>query len=218
MRSIFKTILTVSSFCLLAAAPAQASVFVWQSEDGMVSASFSDSWGLVHNQSPSGLMTIKAPGDHDYATCQVNASDDGRFKVYPVHYAPNIQRLHVSKGMWEGHFARESSVTFHKVLDNAGLSDGFASMASVSFETANGPKMMKRALAFASLQGDTLYTVECSAEEHAYHKWHNAFLSFVKSVEFKRTTNHALTGYYRDFLADSEIKIKGQTILEDTYH
>ena len=91
-------------------------------------------------------------------------------------------------------------------------------MANVLYETQDGPKMMKRAIAFARLYNNVLYTVECSAEESVYEKWHNSFLSFIKSVNLEAHTNFAVEGYYRSFLDDCLLKIKGETVLDDTYY
>jgi hypothetical protein len=163
-------------------------------------------------------LTVKAPGDHDYATCVISAKQDERFKIYPIHYSGALQRENYSKDMWEDYYNGQTSTVYHLVKDDAGLDEGFASMASVSYETAVGPRMVKRAIAFASLYGNTLYGVECSAEESAYGRWHDQFMSFVKAVDFKRTTNNALSGYYRDFIEDGSLLIKGQNFLDDTYH
>jgi hypothetical protein len=218
MRLFSKAVLSVSVILGLGVSNAQASVFVWDSPDANVSVSFGDDWARVHNQKPHDLLTVKAPGDHDYATCVISATQDERFKIYPAHYDAAIQRENFSKTMWENYYNGQTSTVYHLIKDDAGLGDGFASMASVSYETAVGPRIHKRAIAFASLYGNTLYGVECSAEESAYERWHDRFLSFVKAVDFKRTTNHALSGYYRDFIDDGSLLIKGQYTLEDTYH
>ncbi len=222
MRLFSKTVLTVSAFLsfglMQGASDARASIYYWQSPDGNVSASFVDGWKRVHNQKPSDLLSVKAPGDRDFATCVISAHKDERFKIYPVHYSGQIQRRYFSEDMWARYYNGQTSPVFHLIKDDAGLGQGFASMVSVSYETSTGPRMMKRALAFASLYGNTLYGVECSAEASAYDRWHNSFLSFVKSIDFKRRTNHALSGYYRDFVQDSALLIKGPRFADDTYN
>lgn len=216
---MFKSLIR-SCVCVLAlgfSVPASAEVFYWQDHKTGVSASFPDRWDFVTNVDPNDVLTVYAPGEGHMATCRVNAKNDARFAIYPRHYAGQIQRLYVSDEMWERYYAYADNPVFHSRVDDVGLSHGFASMAQVSFETVDGPKALKRGIAFASLYGNILYTVECSAEASVYHLWHDAFLSFIKSVDFKKHTNHALSGYYRDFLKDKVIKVRGQTVLDDSY-
>ena len=217
---MFKSIIRFSlcAFAFGLAAPASAEVFYWQDHETGVSASFPDRWDFVTNTDPNDVLTVYAPGEGHMASCRVNAKEDARYAIYPRHYAGQIQRLYVSDEMWERFYAYADNPVFHSREDDKGLSHGFASMAHVSFETVDGPKALKRAVAFASLYGNTLYTVECSSEASVFHLWQGAFMSFIKSVDFKKHTNHALSGYYRDFLQDRVLKVRGQTVLDDTYH
>ena len=91
-------------------------------------------------------------------------------------------------------------------------------MAVVSYDTTRGAKLRKRAIGFASYYRNKIYTVEWSAEESVYHKWHNAFLGVIKSVDFHDGTNFAFSGYYRDFINDTTLKVRGPSVFEDTYH
>ncbi|MAI63054.1 MAG: hypothetical protein CBB87_11355 [Micavibrio sp. TMED27] len=220
MRLFSNSVLTLSTLAALSCGfvtDAKASVFFWQSEDKKVSVTFQDTWGRVSNQKPSDLLTVKAPGSLEYAMCTISQREDERFKIYPNQYAPHIQKLNFSKDMWTLHFDGQKNPVIHEVRDAAQLSVGYASMASASYETAVGPKMRKRAIGFASLYRNKLYTVECSAEESVYDEWHGAFMSFMKAVEFNVETNHALSGYYRDFIDDTKLWVKGPTVTEDTY-
>ena len=209
---------TVSMIIALVAGAAQASVFVWQDPASDARLSFPDSWKPVNNQNPGDVLTIRAPGENDFAQCRLNVQPEDRFKIYPVDYSPEIQRLNVSKAFWEKSFDLYDNVVLDQVADNAGLGRGFGSWATASYETTKGAKMFKRSMAYASYYNNHIYTVECSAEQGAYDRWHNPFLTVVKSVDFKKTTNHAYTGYYRDFLSDKTLKIRGATVLDDTYH
>lgn len=205
--------------CALSASPAKADVFYWQDGDTRMSLSFPDRWARVSNQNPGDVMTIRAPGVYDFAECRVNVKADGRFKIYPVGYDAHIQRRDFSMPYWESYYGIYNNVVFRDVVDNAGLGRGFASMATAAYETASGPKMMKRSLAFASYYRNHVYTVECSAEDSAYLKWHTAFQGVVKSMDFHDPSNNrAVIGYYREFLDDDTLKISGPTIFEDSYH
>lgn len=218
MRKVF-AISAVSTLALLAGmSAARADVFVWRDPGSKMTVSFADTWGQINNQNPGDVLTVKAPGTNDFATCKVNVADEGRFKIYPRRNAGAIQRLFVSQDYWDGYLAQYDNVTVHEGTDNNGLGDGFASMASVSYDTTRGAKMRKRAIGFASYYRNKIYTVECSAEESAYSKWHNAFMGFIKSVDFHDGTNFAISGYYRDFLQDKTLKVRGPSVFEDTYY
>ncbi len=213
--------LQISVFALslgLAASAAKADVFYWQDPESGASLSFPDRWETVNNQNPGDVLTIRAPGDNEFAECRLNVQPEGRFKIYPISYSPEIQRLNVSAPYWDQYFGAYNNVNVGKVSDNAGLGRGFGSWATASYETAKGAKMNKQAMAYASYYDKHIYTVECSAEHGAFSKWYNPFLSVVKSVNFKKTTNNNYTGYYRDFLSDKTLKIRGATVLDDTYH
>ena len=201
---------------------AHADVHVWQDLHSKMTVSYNDTWQRVSNQNPDDVLTVRAPdralGVYDYAECKINVADEGRFKIYPVRYSGNIQRLYISEDFWDRYLGQYDNVVIHKGTDNNGLGDGFASMASVSYETVKGAKMAKRAIGFASHYNNRIYTVECSAEESAYHEWHGAFLSFIKSIDFHDRTNFAISGYYRDFLGDKELKVRGPSVFEDSYH
>ncbi|MCC6597981.1 MAG: hypothetical protein IT559_04255 [Alphaproteobacteria bacterium] len=208
--------------CILALGsvfPASAEVFYWQDPGSKMSLSFPDRWAQVSNQYPGDVITIAAPGRNEFAGCHVNVQDDRRFAIYPAGYDAHIQRRDFSMPYWESYYGIHNNVVFRDVYDNAGLGRGFASMAAASYETASGPKMMKRSIAFASYYNNRVYTVECSAEDSVYPKWHNAFQSIIKSIDFHDPTNaRSSTGYYRDFLRDRTLKVRGQNVFEDSYH
>jgi hypothetical protein len=211
--------LTVLSTAMLAASgAARADVFYWQDPESGASLTFPDRWAQVSNQNPGDVLTVRAPGGNDFAECRLNVQPDGRFKIYPAEYSPQIQRKNISRDFWDGAFALYNNVNIDQVSDNAGLGRGFGSWATASYETAKGARMIKRSLAYASYYDRHVYTLECSAEAAAYDRWVNPFLSVVKSVNFKKTSNGQTTGYYRDFLSDKTLKIRGATVLDDTYH
>lgn len=202
----------------LAASAAQADVFYWQDPESGASLTFPDRWLQVNNQNPGDVLTVRAPGADAFAECRLNVQPEGRFKIYPVGLSSQIQKLNFSRDYWDGYFGAYNNVTINDVRDNAGLGRGFASTASASYETAKGPRMLKRSVAYVSYFNKHVYTVECSAENSAFDKYFNPFLSVVKSVDFKKPSNYNYTGYYRDFLKDKPLKVRGQTMLDDTYH
>lgn len=222
-----KNIIRLSSVCALALFggmnSVSADIAVWQDVNTKMSLSYDDTWRAVSNQNPGDVLTITAPnqsvhGRYDFAGCKVNITDDGRFKIYPHRNSGAIQRIAYSKGYWDRYFGLYNDVVVHEGTDNNGLGDGFASMASFSFTTHKGAMVRKRGLGFASHYRNKVYLVECSAEESVYHEWHNAFLNVIKSVDFHEGTNFAITGYYRDFLQDDTLKVRGPHLFDDTYY
>jgi hypothetical protein len=216
-----KNILKIAGFSLMLAlsvSTAQAEQFYWQDRASGASLSFPDSWKQVNNNNPGDVLTIRAPGLYHDAECRLNVQPEGRFKIYPVDYSGEIQRLHISAPYWEEFYATHNDVVFGEVRDNAGLGRGFASLVTARYETAKGARMIKTSMGFASYYNNHIYTLECAAEQSAYADWERTFLSIVQSVDFKKTTDHNYTGYYRDFLSDKTLKIRGATVLDDTYH
>ena len=223
MKNQFKTILLTGAIAACSyAAQVQASVYYWQNTDKTVSASFSDAWKTVHNQRDGDVLTVHAPGVGHFATCSINIKADNRFAIYPHKFSENIRNVALTSEYWDEYFANVDAPQYHTVLHDAGLGKGFATMALLSFESVpdneSAPRVFKRGIAFASLYNNAIHTVECSAEATVYHQWHDRFLSFVKSVDFKQPTNYAYTGYYRNFLEDCILKVRGPRWTDDTYH
>lgn len=208
----------LSTVLILAAGAAQADVFYWQDPESGASITFPDRWETTSNKNPGDVLTINAPGANDFATCRLNVQPEGRFKIYPIGYSDEIQRTRFSLEFLEQKvFAHYDDVSIDQFSDNAGLGRGFASWASATYTTAYGPKMRKQAMAYVSYYNNHVYTLECSAEASAYARWYNPFLSVLKSVDFKKTTNHNYTGYYRNFLGDRTLVVHGERPVDDYY-
>ena len=138
------------AFFGLAVQSASAEVFVWRDQASKMTVSYPDTWRHANNQNPNDRLTVLASGPNDFAQCVVNIQEEGRFKVYPVGLSAPIQRLYVSAEYWDEYLARYDNPVLHDGYDNRGLGDGNASMVSVSYTTAKGAKMQRRALGFAS--------------------------------------------------------------------
>lgn len=194
-------------FMSVVAFPAAAGVFVWKDSASDVAVSFPDTWARVHNQKSNDILTIAAPGVHDYASCRVRVSDDKRFVIYPRSYARNIQHVYMSKDFWLDYFGEFSGVKAHHFYDDAGLGDAAASRVEVSFITPGQPKMLKRGFMHAGLYDGQIYVFECSAEYDAYDKWRPVFHSVLKSVQIDDQRGLGVTSGYRDFMADKPLLI-----------
>ncbi|MFP4313944.1 MAG: hypothetical protein ACLFR0_06430 [Alphaproteobacteria bacterium] len=215
--SLKSKLLLSLSLLTLGAGSAQADVFYWEDAQTHLSFTYPDRWDVRHNQRPDDIYSVAAPGANNHAICRLRVREDNRYAIYPEYMANSIQRVAYSNQFWDEYLAEYNDVHVHRVYDDAGLGRGFASFAEASYTTALGPKMEKRGIMFASLYNNKAYIVECSAEKHAYPKWHNSFLSLVKSVDFRKEINEAKNGYYRNFYGESLV-IKGAKDIDVTVY
>ncbi len=219
MSKILKSFLIAITFFSVSTSSAFAEVFYVENDKGRFSMSFPDSWALGHNQKSDDMLTVWAPGTYDHASCKMRVREDRRFVVYPVRYSGEIQRSAYSKDFWFDYLNEYTDPYVAYVTDVGGLGRGFASYAEAFYTTAVGPKVVKQAIMFVSQYHDKTYILECSAEIAAYPKWHKAFLSVAKSIDFKKSISDMKTGHYtRDFLGDGQLIIYGERPFDDTYH
>ena len=210
MRFPFKSIALAALLVSAAVSPAKADVFFWRDAETNLSVTFADTWRPIHSQKTDDIFAVAAPGDNEYATCRIRVREDRRFVIYPRRYAGEIQRLNYSHDFWDAYVGEFDGATINGVWDNAGLGDGFASFADVSFISSAGPKVQKRGIMFATVYNDKAYIAECSSEAGAYDHWYKPFLSFVKSVDFRDAYHIHGNGWYRDFTTDGPIRIRGR--------
>ena len=209
MRYLFKSFLLVFALYFLSILPAQADVFHWQDPVSKASMTVPDTWRQIHRQKPDDVVTFIAPGPSDYASCRLRVRQDRRFVIYPARFSDEVQRLHYAQEFWTDYLAMYEHVNVHKFHNDSGLGRGFASYVEASYVTTAGPKMQKRAIIFAALYRDKAYIAECSAEAHAYHKWHYPFYSVVKSVDFRKSVHEFPSGHYRNFSNDDALEVYG---------
>lgn len=188
---------------------AEASVVVWQDPVTKLSASYPDRWEEQINIAPDDKLTVVAPGVGYLASCRLKVREDRRFVVYPVRYSDEIQRLHVSADFWAEYLNQYEDVTVHTIKDNAGLGRGFASFAEVSFTPAVGVRAEKRGVMLASIYNGKLFVAECSSKEEVFDVFSRSFMSFMKSVNFRKEHFEFPSGHYRHFLDDCPLRING---------
>ena len=215
---VLKSLLIATALFTTGISSASAEVFYWQEPGTKLSVTIPDTWRMVHDQQPDDVMTFYAPGVNDFASCKLRVSEDKRFVIYPQRFSGPIQRKNFSRDFWEGYVGEYTDGILNSVTDNAALGRGFASFADASYVTSAGPKVAKRALMLASLYNDKAYVVECSAEEAAYDKWRNVFLSVAKSVNFRKEIYEFPSGHYRDFPNDVAVRIEGERPVDVTYY
>lgn len=210
MKFPLKTLALAVVLASVAGSPASADVFFWRDAGTNLSVTYVDTWRQINNQKPDDIFTVAAPGDNEFATCRVRVREDRRFVIYPRRDAAAIQRQNYSREFWDGYVGEFAGATINGVWDNAGLGDGFASFADVSFIPAVGPKAQMRGLMFATVYNGKAYIAECSSEASVYGDWYKPFLSFVKSVDFRNEYHIHGNGWYRDFTQDGPLRIRGR--------
>jgi hypothetical protein len=218
MKKILSVLALTSMILGFGLSTARAEVFVVGNQAERFTVTFPDTWMMIHNQQPDDELTIVAPGEGEFAQCRVRVRDDRRFLVYPPKLAANVQQVAYSKEFWFEYMNEYNDPYISSVTDLGGLGRGFASYAVTEFDTSSGPSVHKRGISFVSLYHDKAYIVDCSAEASVYDKWHNSFLSVIKSVDFGKTIHELRTGHYRDFLAGDSLQINGRRPVDVTFH
>ncbi|MDH5722356.1 MAG: hypothetical protein OEY94_03425 [Alphaproteobacteria bacterium] len=209
MHFIIKICLTAAVFMTLAFSNANAEIFYIEDQDGRFSVSFPDLWRITSNMKPDDQLTVVGPGENNLAVCRVRVREEGRFKIYPqTEYADEIQKLAVSRDFWDSYLGQYDNYVIEAMKDEKGVGRGYASMVEATYRTNEGVVADKHGLMFASLYGDRVYIVECSAQEKHFENWRNAFMGIVKSVDFEKAFGGEQQGHYRDFTDDDSVRIQ----------
>jgi len=219
MRS-FKKLLLLSSISASlvfgAISLAQAEKFVWKNAAEDISLEFPDRWATVSTVYDDELIRIAAPavsGSDDDVKCRVRVREDGRFKMHPISHSGALQRTYVSDAFWQEYAHEFKHARINDVQDNDGLGRGFASQVDMTFESFEHPKIIRRAMAFASLYNNKVHIFECSAKDNAFFAWKPLFLNILQSVDFKSFAPYP-HGLYRNFYEDESV-IRSFTPEED---
>lgn len=186
---------------------AKADYNVWTDAKTRATLTFPDTWKQVNNELPIDLITLSLPSGDDAATCRVRVEEDRRFMIYPNRYRKDIRDQFFTTNFWAKTLTAYNNVNLIKYEDNAGLGQGFASMALVSYLTppnkADGSDVTDRGGIMAvTSYGDKVYLAECSSYLPSYSKYHVQFMDFFKSITFKKAYHELAVGDYRNFLND----------------
>lgn len=212
----FLPVFLILLLVMAVSAPARAEVFLWQDAETKLAVTYPDTWRLMSGQKPDDAWTVLTPGDDTLGMCRLRIRDDRRFVVYPRRFADSVQRLNYSRNFWEDYINEFDGAALGRVGDNAGLGQGFASYAEVTFIDSTSPQTKKQGLFFASVYNDKAYIFECSAAETAFPALYHPFLSVLKSVEFQPEYSARTRGHYRPFPSDPVLRIHGKKPI-DTY-
>lgn len=186
---------------------AKADYNVWTDAQTQATLTFPDTWKQINNELPIDLITLSLPSGDDGAVCRLRAEEDKRFMIYPNRYRKDIHDQYFTKDYWVKTLTAYNNVNLIKYEDNAGLGQGFASMALVSYltptNTGDGADVSDRGGIMAVTQyGDKVYTAECSSYLPSYSNYHVQFMDFFKSITFKKAYHELAVGDYRNFLND----------------
>lgn len=186
---------------------AKADYNVWTEAKTKLTLSFPDTWKQINNDLPIDLITLSVPSGGDNAVCRVRAEEDRRFMIYPNRYRKDIRDQFFTTDYWVKTLTAYNNVNLIKYEDNAGLGQGFASMALVSYLTpttkGDGSDVSDRGGIMAVTHyGDKVYLAECSVYLPSYSNYHVQFMDFFKSISFKKAHHELAVGDYRNFLND----------------
>ena len=185
---------------------AKADYFAWKDEKSGLSMTFPDTWKVQNNLNPSTILTVMGPSDNNaQPVCRVDVTSDRRYIIFPVRYGDDVQKTAIGLPFWKSYLGKYDNYELGSVYDGASLGRGFASYALASYNLRLGTVMQsRRAVMFASLYGDKMYVVECSALAHDYERWDADFRGIIKSIDFKKFYHELPTGDYANFLDEVE--------------
>ncbi|MFH1158788.1 MAG: hypothetical protein V1721_07945 [Pseudomonadota bacterium] len=188
---------------------AAASTYVWKDNVNGFTFSFPDSWTMQTEDAPTTRIRIAGPIAEDVATCRVKAEKDGRLKIYPKYLMTEAVSATLDRAFWEQELAGHEKFVITDYFVPASLgSHGDATAIRTSFVQEIGKgKMDMYGEMIGSIYGDTRYIVSCTAKSAEFKKYAPVFASIMGSVEFDAKYHPFAVGYYRDFLADPELKL-----------
>ncbi len=206
MKKVIFGLMTMAMIVVLTGT-AKADYNVWTDAKTGAALSFPDTWKQINNELPIDLITLSLPSGDDNAMCSLRVEEDKRFMIYPNRYRKDIHDQFFTKEYWVQTLTEYNNVNLIKYEDNAGLGQGFASLALVSYMTppnlTDGSDVTDRGGILAVTNyGDKVYLAECSVYLPSYSNYHVQFMDFFKSITFKKSYHELAVGDYRNFLND----------------
>lgn len=185
--------------------PAKADYGVWTDAKTGLTISFPDTWKQVNNELPTDVITFSVPSGDAEASCKISSEEDKRFLIYPTKYRADIRDKNFAMNFWEKYATHYDAVKMIRYADNAGLGQGFSSMALVSFLTPmTSPEASdsvdRGGIMAVTNYGDKVYVANCSVSLPFYGHYHVQFMDFFKSISFKKYYHELAVGDYRNFL------------------
>ena len=206
-------IVLATGLWLATAHTSQAHSYAWTDPNFNISLNYPDTWqpqgGLPTNALWQGVAPNKVSGS-DQGQCTLFAKRDKRFLIYPKSQMAQVVAHESAWQNWEKIMANADDLYFY--YNNLGaLGRGNARYTLVDYTDNSNPKeqMLKRALVFTTLYGDTQVQLVCSAGRNQFEQFADQFGRVAGSVQFndvQYTENY--TGYYRDFLEQKTYRFK----------
>lgn len=208
MRRYF--MVTVLSLALAGAfaGTAAADTFVWKDPVHKYSISFPDVWREQTVDSPNTRLRIVGPIAEDMASCKVEVEPDGRAQIYTKNLVDEAVLEKLGRDFWDRRIGNVEKAAISDYYAPASFGDrGDATAIRLGFVQNDGHGMMVPMYGFmiASLYGDKLYVVSCSAKHEMYGRYSTLFGSIVDSIALDPRDHIYPTGYYRNFLADPKL-------------
>jgi hypothetical protein len=202
MRLLKISLLTATAFMAFVV-PAKADYAVWTDVHTGTTVSYPDTWKPINNQQPNDFLTLSLPSGEDNAVCRIRADEDKRFMIYPNRLRGDVQQVEFSNNFWDQYTASYDQVNVLRQADGAGLGQGFASIALISYTTPpDEPYAVRAGIMEVANYFDKTYVAECSVAANSYSRWHQSFLSFFKTVTFKKSYHELKVGNHWNFLKD----------------
>ena len=197
MRVLFLTLcLTFIGF------NANADIYIWKDADTNISVSFPDTWKIITNQQPDTILTVLAPDSEAMPICRLRVREDKRFRMYPVQFESDIQKVAYSHNFWEDYLnGQYANLKMSQSLDEAGLGRSFASFALFNYDgDPEENDVFRQGLGFASHYFDYGLIAECTANQIGYPDWVPEFTQFFGSIDYPAVYGTSVNGEYRDFI------------------
>lgn len=182
--------------------PAKADIYIWEDAETNVKASFPDTWKLINNQDPNTILTVLAPDQETMPICRLKVKEDNRFRMYPVQFESEIQKVAYSNNFWDDYLHEQyADVQMPLQLDESGLGKSFASHALFNYsgEPAENEEF-RQGIGFASHYFDFAVIAECTANQTGYPDWVPQFMQFFSSIDYPTVYGTHVNGEYRDFI------------------
>ncbi len=193
---------------------AQADVYIWRDAHTQVKASFPDTWKIIKNQQPDTILTIIAPDSESMPICSIKVREDNRFRMYPVQFESDIQKVAYSYNFWEDYLLNEyADVRIPMKMDESGLGKSFASHALFNYTgEPHESDNFRQGIGFASHYYDFGVIAECTANQTGYPDWVPQFMGFFGSIDYPTVYGTTVNGKYRDFINQDAYTDKGLDI------
>ncbi len=181
---------------------AKADIFVWKDAETDIKVSFPDTWKIISNQNPDTILTVIAPDTEAMPICRLRVREDKRFRMYPVQFESDIQKVAYSHNFWIDYLMGQyDNLNIAQSLDEAGLGRSFAAFALFNYDgLPEESGEFRQGLGFASHYFDFGLIAECTANQIGYPDWVPQFMQFFGAIDYPTIYGTTVNGGYRDFI------------------